>query len=180
MISAKGRISRLGGGFKYALDNGAWTAHCRGEAFDIPAFEKALGLFANDADFVVAPDIVGGGLDSLRVSKQWIQRLLDVTRIVVVPVQEGMTPKDVAPLLSPRVGVFVGGATAAWKCGTVPQWAQIAHNHGSICHVGRVNSAKRIKICALAGADSFDGSSASRYAKTLPLLDAARRQGTLW
>lgn len=33
--------------------------------------------------------------------------------------------------------------------------------------------------CVAAGADSFDGSSASRFATTLPLLDAARRQPDL-
>jgi predicted ABC-type ATPase len=36
-----------------------------------------------------------------------------------------------------------------------------------------VNSAKRIKLCSAAGAHSIDGTSATRFSKTLPRLDAA-------
>jgi len=46
-------------------------------------------------------------------------------------------------------------------------------------HVGRVNTARRIRLCAEAGADSFDGTSVSRYAQTLPLLESARQQPSL-
>ena len=45
---------------------------------------------------------------------------------------------------------------------------------------GRVNTQRRIRLCAAAGADSFDGTSASRYAVTLPGLDSARRQPDLF
>lgn len=48
------------------------------------------------------------------------------------------------------------------------------------CHVARVNTARRIAACAAVGATSFDGTSATRYAKTLPLLDAAKRQRSLF
>lgn len=59
---------------------------------------------------------------------------------------------------------------------TMAQWAELARARGAWCHIARVNSAKRIAACAAAGATSFDGTSATRYAVTLPLLDAAKRQ----
>jgi hypothetical protein len=46
-------------------------------------------------------------------------------------------------------------------------------------HVGRVNTARRIRLCAEAGADSFDGTSVTMFSCTLPLLESARRQPSL-
>jgi hypothetical protein len=58
-------------------------------------------------------------------------------------------------------------------------WAALARAKGAICHVGRVNTARRIHACEAAGAHSFDGSSASRFAVTLPPLELARQQTDL-
>ncbi len=172
MVSARGVLRTEG--FPYALDNGAWTAHQRGEPFDVAAFEKALALFGAGADFVVLPDIVGGGLASLEMSLGWQPRV--DARLVLLPVQDGMTEADVEPHLGPAVGIFVGGSTE-WKLATMRRWGVVARRVGCHLHVGRVNSRRRIRLCAEAGADSVDGSSVTRYAETLPLLDAARRQG---
>ncbi len=59
------------------------------------------------------------------------------------------------------------------------QWGALARETGCYLHVGRVNTAVRIRLCSAAGADSFDGTSPSRFACTLPLLDGARRQPDL-
>lgn len=173
MVSARGVLRSEG--FRYALDNGAWTAFQRGESFDVDAFERALGLLGEGADFVVVPDIVAGGLDSLRFSEQWLPRL-DGCRLRLVPVQDGMAPEDVAGLLCRDVGLFVGGTTK-WKELTARSWCELARSRGAYAHVGRVNTIRRVRLCQDAGADSIDGSSASRFAVTLPRLDAALRQG---
>lgn len=55
-------------------------------------------------------------------------------------------------------------------------WADLARERSTWCHVARVNSALRIRKVALAGATSFDGSSASRFAVSLPGLDRAVTQ----
>lgn len=52
-------------------------------------------------------------------------------------------------------------------------WADLAGDRGAYCHVGRVNSEIRIRMCARFGVNSFDGSSVSRFAKTLPGLEKA-------
>lgn len=83
-----------------------------------------------------------------------------------------MTPDDVREYLSPAIGVFVGGDTP-WKLATVNAWGTLARRRCCHLHVGRVNSAKRIALCAAAGANSIDGTSATRFSKTVPRLAAA-------
>lgn len=177
MVSAKGPLRPER--FRYALDNGAWTAFQRGEPFDVPAFEKAVALLGPGADWIVLPDVVAGGLASLRFSLDWLDTLRNRPALAgaryLLAVQNGMTPRDIAPLAGPEIGIFVGGDTP-WKLATMAAWTRLAHERGAICHVGRVNTARRIHLCAAAGADSFDGSGVSRFASTLPPLDLARRQ----
>lgn len=166
-------------GFGYALDNGAWSCHQQQVAFDNAAFEKMVDRFGSNADWIAAPDIVEGGLASLEMSKDWLPRLLRVGPRILVPVQDGMHEDNVAPLLSERVGVFIGGSTA-FKEHTMIGWARLCRRAGAWCHVGRVNTIRRIRICSAAAVDSIDGTSASRYSATLPKLDAARRTGDLF
>jgi hypothetical protein len=54
------------------------------------------------------------------------------------------------------------------------RWADLARERGAYCHVGRVNTEPRIRMCGRHGVDSFDGTSASRYAVTLQKLEHAR------
>ena len=173
-------------GFHYALDNGAWTAHQQGRAFDVAAFKRLVAQLGADADFVVAPDIVGGGLPSLDLSLSWLPRLMSSCARVLIPVQEGMTADDLRPHLSSTVGIFVGGQPEVrgsgrieWKLLTLPTWAALARERSAYLHVGRVNTQRRILACSAAGADSFDGTCASRYVCTLPGLDRALRQRPL-
>lgn len=161
-------------GFSYGLDNGAWSYHQQNAPFDCTAFERACELVGRGADWIVVPDIVMGGIESLELSRSWLQRLREYGTRLLIPVQDGMQDEHLAPLLSPMVGVFVGGSTD-FKEQTMARWTRLAHAFGGYCHVGRVNTLRRIRICAAAGADSFDGTSATRYAVTLPKLDACRR-----
>lgn len=164
---------------RIALDNGAWGAFQQDVEW-IPARFKALvDRYGRDADFVVAPDIIAGGAASLARSLLWLPRLLDCVDRVLIPVQDGMVPQDVSQHLGARVGLFVGGSTD-WKLDNLRTFCELATGCGAWSHVGRVNSVTRINMCLSAGATSFDGTSASRYAKTLPPLDAARRQHTMF
>jgi hypothetical protein len=177
LISAKGDLSTRG--FQYALDNGAWSAFQQGHPFDVPAFEKALARVGKDADWTVVPDVVQGGGDSLRFSMEWLPRVLGVSRMALVAVQDGMTEDDLAPLVSARVGVFLGGSTE-WKLATMESWGHFCAKMGCHYHVARVNTARRIRLAQAAGADSIDGSSVSRYAVTMPRLEHAVRQADLF
>lgn len=172
LVSARGVLRTEG--FAYGLDNGAWTAFQRGESFDEAAFRDAVDQLAIGADFVVAPDIVAGGLESLRYSIAWLPWCLQRTRRVLIAVQDGVDSSHVAPLLGSRVGVAIGGSTE-WKEAQLGRrvWAGVPY-----LHVLRVNSARRVRLCAATGADSFDGSGPSRFAQHLPIMEAARSAAT--
>lgn len=170
------------GGLRHAIDNGAWHLFNAGRSFDADAFRRTIGEYGDGADFVVVPDIVMGGLASFDLSRSWLPELLASPHLagvrLLVPVQDGMVPGDVDPLISDRVGIFVGGSTE-WKVATTLEWGRYARSRGAYLHIARVNSARRIALCAAAGANSYDGTSATRYAETVPLLDGARRQRDL-
>lgn len=165
-------------GFPYALDNGAWHDHQHGTAFDEAKFDELLDRFGAGADWVVLPDIVAGGLASLELSVRWLNRCLSACPLALLAVQDGMVEADLAPLVGPNVGIFLGGSTA-WKLATMHAWGRFCAKRGVYYHVGRVNTVRRIWMAAGAGADSVDGSSASRYSLNLPRLDNALRQPDL-
>jgi hypothetical protein len=104
-----------------------------------------------------------------------MRRVLNESERCLLAVQDGMNTEDVRPFLGERVGLFVGGSTA-WKIATMARWCHLAASIGCWAHVARVNTGCRISMCAVSGATSFDGTSASRYVKTLPMLDKRRRQ----
>lgn len=162
-------------GFPYALDNGAWSAFQTGAPFDRRAFCKAVDTLGDGADWIVLPDIVAGGLESLQLSLEWLDRFAGWSGLLLLAVQDGMSPEHVMPFLSKRVGLFVGGSTE-WKLASLPGWGRLAHQLGLYIHVGRVNTARRIRYCSGFGVSSFDGTSASRFANSIGLLDFARRQ----
>ena len=175
MVSARGVLRTEG--FRYALDNGAWTAHQRGETcFDAEAFDRAVGLLGAEADFVVVPDRVMDAAATLRMAESWLPVLGRFS--LVLAVQDGIVAEDVRPWLGPRCGVFIGGSDA-WKESSARRWGELCRERGAWLHMGRVNSARRIAIAAEAGCDSIDGSSVSRFAKSIGRLDRAVRQQSL-
>jgi hypothetical protein len=160
----------------HALDNGAWSAHTQGTDFDEPAFLASVARWGLSADWIVLPDVVGGGHASLAYSLSWWPKLAHLPTTLLIAVQDGMVPADVAPYVGPRVGIAVGGSTE-WKLSSMRGWwGALSAVAGCHLHILRVNSARRIRLCQDAGAHSFDGSSVTRFASTLPRLDNARRQ----
>lgn len=171
LVSARGVLRTEG--FPYALDNGAWTAFQRGEPFDVAAFERAVTLLGKSADWIVVPDKVADRDESLRMAAEWLPKLRGIAPLLFA-VQDGMTEADVPD----ECGVFLGGSTE-WKLATMRQWGEFCRRTGRYYHVARVNSSRRIAASKEAGADSIDGSSASRFALSLPLLQRAMAQETM-
>lgn len=172
--------------WRFGLDNGAWSAR-GGGTFDAAAFERSVDAIGGLADWIVLPDVVCGGPASLDLSLSWLPRLEHLGVLLLLPVQDGMEIEQIRPLIGPQVGLFVGGSTA-WKEATMATWAALAREQRAYVHVGRVNTRRRIALCVSAGVDSFDGTSATVYARNArPLAEATadlaaqqRAQGTLW
>lgn len=167
-------------GLRRAADNGAWWAHVNGQPFREKPFMNLVDRHGASCDFVVVPDIVAGGMKSFDFSLGWLSRLSGL-KLLLFPVQDGMEVREVCRMLrrETSLGIFLGGSTE-WKLKTMPLWGAVAAALNRHYHVGRVNTGRRIRLCAEAGADSFDGTSATMYASTLPMLDDARRQPSLF
>lgn len=107
-------------------------------------------------DFIVAPDRVAGGLDSLRMSAGFAYELRWWGwNEVALAVQDGMTPRDVDPVRNLFSVIFVGGS-GDWKLATAETWVKYAHDHGLRCHIGRVGTVKKVAWAKRIGADSID------------------------
>jgi len=183
-------VSRTGAwntyGFSYCLDNGRWTDFQEGlrdglgKSYPFDAererrFEQMVDQLGADCDFVVIPDTVGDRDDTMRLLAEWLPRLRGRAPLLLIAVQDGMTPDDVRHLVRPDVGIFLGGSTE-YKIEKMQVWGNFCAAVGCYLHIGRVNTGRRIKMAAAANANSIDGTSATKYAKTLPLLDNHRRQ----
>ena len=179
LLVSRAGVWRTEGFDRYVLDNGAWADHQAGRAFDEDAFERLIEQFGAGADWIVLPDIVAGGLASLALSTRWLNRCLSVCPMALIAVQDGMQETDLAPLVGRSVGVFLGGSTE-WKLANMLRWGTFCAERGVYYHVARVNTERRVWLAAASGADSIDGSSATRYAVTLPMLDRATKQRDLF
>lgn len=139
----------------WALDNGAFAAHKAGKPFDEAAFRTVLDRITTAPDFVVCPDIVGGGLNSLALSLAWEERLRHTGYPLALVVQDGMTAADVRPVIERFALLFVGGSLS-WKLKTGAMWCRVAKEYGKPCHIGRVGTAKRVAWARRIGAASID------------------------
>jgi len=165
-------------GFPYAIDNGAWTAHQQGRLFDGAAFRKLLASHGQRADWVVVPDVVGEATASLRMSAGWLAEVSVVGAPMLIAVQDGMTPADVAPWVRGGCGIFLGGSTE-WKLAQMQRWGDWCCAEGAYYHVARVNTVRRIRMAQLSHAHSIDGTSATRFAVNIPKLSNACAQTIL-
>lgn len=166
-------------GFRYCLDNGAWSDFLAGTEFDADKFEELLETLGAGADWVVAPDLVAAGTRSLDFSLRWLNRCRSVCPLVLIATQDGMEPADLAPYVGANVGLFHGGSTG-WKMAEMIRWGTWAAEREIYFHVARVNTGRRMVTAAASGANSIDGSSGSRFAKNIQRIDDLARQGDIF
>lgn len=178
-------VSRCGAwrteGFPYILDPGTWTDYQTGSEFDADAFDRLVDRLGPGADFIILPDIVAGGMRSLELSVKWLQRWHNRRHelpLLLIAVQDGMTEDDVRPYVGPNVGIFLGGSTE-WKLETMVRWGTFCALLGIHYHAARINTLQRFHLAHDAGALSADGSSGTRFAKTIPLLIRGQQQPSL-
>jgi len=143
------------------LDNGAWMAHKQGKTLNEDKFIRCLYQHHERVSWYVLPDIVEGGLRSLSLSFHWLEELRWAQAEPALAVQDGIQPEHLDNL---PVNIFIGGSTR-YKERSMKMWADYAHKHGKFCHVGRVNTRRRMRICMRAYVDSFDGSGAAQSKK---------------
>jgi hypothetical protein len=139
--------------FPYALDNGAYGAFKNAREWDENGWRALLAWAAAQPSpplWALAPDVVQNRDATLRMWDRFspVLRLMGLRSAFAV--QDGMQFADVP---TDDCVLFLGGSTE-WKLTAIAPWC--ARFPGRV-HIGRVNTGKRLKICAHAGAVSVDG-----------------------
>ena len=149
-----------------ALDNGAFQCSRRGfpfmESVFLATLDKAYEVGLR-LDFIVCPDIVGGGKRSLDFSLTWATGRLATAPMLALAVQDGMEPDS---LIEFRVQdsfshIFIGGSIE-WKWKTVDAWVDFAHERGMKAHIGQAGRLQHLIAADRSGADSVDSTSLVR------------------
>lgn len=176
-----------GNAMPFFLDNGAFAMFNNGVAFNAQKFygrlievmEKSRFGRLNTPDFIVIPDIVCGGMESLALSMQWMA-FIEGTKLAnfayYLPIQDGMTLCAVEAVIKERKidGLFLGG-TKAWKYATGKVWADLANKYGLPIHVGGVGVKSKIEWARECGFTSVDSGVAMIHPKHLnEVLDMER------
>lgn len=144
---------------RYAIESGAYRTWQKGIPFDEKGYRFWIRNTGHAADWIALPDVVGDRCKTLELACQWYPRVraMQPHTTILLVVQDGMDESDIVDFLRAGVGVFIGGSTE-WKLKTMPYWGRVCARHGVWLHVGRVNTLKRLRMSAAAGATSIDGS----------------------
>ena len=104
--------------------------------------------------FAAAPDVVANAVATLDLYRWYAWRIKALGFPVALVAQDGLESLRWPPEYD---ALFVGGSTD-WKLSPAADWCiRRAKAAGKWVHVGRVNSAKRIRHFQLVGVDSVDG-----------------------
>jgi hypothetical protein len=154
-------------GIAWAADNDAFGG------FDAPAavrFEKMLDAIEGipNCRFVTCPDVVGeAGLTDL-LFEEWAPKLHARGFPVAYVLQEDGVEYDPHGIPWGAISaLFIGCADDGEKLGErVRSLAAEAKRRGKWVHMGRVNSAKRIRYAREIGCDSIDGTGWMKWRRT--------------
>lgn len=153
------------GRWPWAADNDCYRR------FDPLAYTRMLDRLATAPEgclFVTVPDVVGDARATAWMFEVWWRALGRRGLPAALVAQDGLERLD-GWLQSawPRVDALFIGASTAWKLGVhAERLAGAARERGKWVHMGRVNSARRIRYAASIGCDSVDGTGWVRWRHT--------------
>lgn len=177
-------VRKSGEVMPYAIDNGLYHPHDQPQKppeAELGVYEllcKASRLKWPRPLWYVVPDVPYDGKRSLEITMAHAPRMRalfpDIPQAIAV--QDGM---DFAAA-EPFDVVFVAGSTD-WKEATLENWSKWSRERGKLCHVARVNTSRRIKLCQDAEIDSADGTAIAHGArKSMAGILRELAQGQLW
>ena len=141
--------NRLEPGVSWALDNG-----CFSNRWTERQWRRALERHADTPGclFAVVPDVVADAAATDELWARWAPVVRDYGYRPAYVLQDGCerAPTDAAVL-------FTGGTTSFKVGEEARRLVADAKAAGKWCHMGRVNSLRRLRLAALDGYDSVDG-----------------------
>ena len=148
-----------------ALDNGAFPAYNKGYPFMEKVFMDTLDdcyKLGIPLDFIVCPDIVAGGKESLDFSMEWADGKLKTAPNLALVLQDGVTPDLLREYGFDRFKILFVGGTPKWKWSTFVGWAEFCKSFKIQCHVGQCGTLSRLELCEKVGATSVDSTNFAR------------------
>lgn len=139
-------------GAEWCADNGCFGAGYPG---DEAWWQWVSALPTEGCAFVAAPDVVGDAAATLERSRPWLARVRGLGFPAAFVAQNGA---EVVGVPWGEFDVLFLGGDTAWKLGPHARaLAAEAKARGKRVHMGRVNSARRMRYAAAIGCDSADG-----------------------
>ncbi len=155
------RIARLG--LQWVVDNSAYSGFSAGRFLRL--VERAAAAPTRPL-FVTVPDVVADHEATLRAFDRWLPLLEEFRLPLAFVLQDGVRGVEDVPW-GVVDALFIGGSTDFKDDHTVlNEIVPEAKRRGHWVHMGRVNTARRIRLAVQAGCDSADGSSLSRFSET--------------
>lgn len=182
MNPGDGKTADLLAGISFALDNGCFTDP---EGFEGP-WRASLERRLPDRQrclFAVVPDVVGDAGATRARWDRWAPEVRALGYRLAYVAQDGL---DLAEVPWPDLDVWFTGGSTEWKTSDLAFAAAAeAKARGKWAHMGRVNSARKLKVAAAWGYDSADGT-LMRYGPDIYLprilrwLDGVDAERSLW
>lgn len=147
--------------YPWAADNDAYSG------FDADAYRQMIDRVAGieGCMFATLPDVVGDHLATFDMADEWLPELEGRFPIGLVA-QDGMSIADLDWWSAAIHCLFIGGSTE-WKMGRdAARLVMRAKQLGLLVHMGRVNSARRLRYAMALGCDTVDGSSMAQFTST--------------
>jgi len=141
-------------GAEWCADNGCFGKGFPGEAAWFAWLTKHADKAASCL-FAVAPDVVGDAAATLARSAPWLPKIRALGYSAAFVAQDG---QESLPVPWGEFDVLFIGGTTEWKLGSAARELIVdAKQRGKWVHMGRVNSAKRLRYAEAIGCDSADG-----------------------
>lgn len=145
--------NRLEPGVPWALDNGCFSDRWQPDAW-LAYLERLAGV--PDCLFAVVPDVVGDAAATDELWPEWSARVRSLGYTPAYVTQNGC---DAIPA---DAGAMFTGGDDEWKLsGQARQLMRGALGRGLWCHMGRVNTLRRLRVAFADGYDSVDGTCVS-------------------
>lgn len=119
--------------------------------------ERRAELWRNPPLFVTVPDVVADPVGTVQGWVRWSRGVRRLGLPLAFVAQDGCIERHLVPPAHEFDCLFIGGSDAFKFGEPTRHLVRNAKRAGLWVHVGRVNSAKRIRWAAALGADSVDG-----------------------
>lgn len=155
MIATPKQGNTLPPGVAWCADNGCFGKGYPGDDAWFAWLQRYTAEERSRCLFAVAPDVVGDAWRSHFRSAPWLAKIRALGYPVAYVAQNGLENLPVP--WSEFDVLFIGGDTA-WKLGRhARRLVSEAKARGKWVHMGRVNSARRLRYADAIGCDSADG-----------------------